>query len=232
MPRASRAEAERHREQVIAATAKLVRTHGADKVSVPQAMAAAGLTHGGFYRHFASKDDLIAQACTAAFAERLAAMDDLAEAEAESEGEGGGPDADGNAGQDTGQERGRGARAAFLATYLSTLHRDNPGLGCAAAALAVDAARAEPGDPLRRAYADGMRNLIDGMERITRKSGDDAPDEGTILVELSTMIGALVLSRAVADDDLSDRILTAARDHVLGDDEHTPGGKGSSDTAG
>ncbi|GDY59392.1 hypothetical protein SVIO_100150 [Streptomyces violaceusniger] len=76
MPRASRAEAERHREQVIAATAKLVRTHGADKVSVPQAMAAAGLTHGGFYRHFASKDDLVAQACSAAFAERLAAMEE------------------------------------------------------------------------------------------------------------------------------------------------------------
>ncbi|AEM83869.1 TetR/AcrR family transcriptional regulator [Streptomyces violaceusniger] len=226
MPRASRAEAERHREQVIAATAKLVRTHGADKVSVPQAMAAAGLTHGGFYRHFASKDDLIAQACSAAFAERLAAMDDLAE------GEDTGPDADGNASQGTGEERGRGARAAFLAAYLSTLHRDNPALGCAAAALAVDAARAEPGDPLRRAYADGMRNLVDGMERLTRKSGDTSPDEGTILVELSTMIGALVLSRACADDDLSDRILTAVRDHILGDDEHTPGGKGTSETAG
>ncbi|MER8160965.1 TetR/AcrR family transcriptional regulator [Streptomyces sp. NPDC094472] len=221
MPRASRAEAERHREQVIAATAKLVRTHGADKVSVPQAMAAAGLTHGGFYRHFASKDDLIAQACSAAFAERLAAMDDLAE------GEDAGPDA----GEDTGEERGRGARAAFLAAYLSTLHRDNPALGCAAAALAVDAARAEPGDPLRRAYTDGMRNLVDAMERLTRKSGDDSPDERTILVELSSMIGALVLSRACAGDDLSDRILTAVRDHVLGDDGRTPEEKGSSEAA-
>ncbi len=233
MPRASRAEAERHREQVIAATAKLVRTHGADKVSVPQAMAAAGLTHGGFYRHFTSKDDLIAQACSAAFAERLAAMDGLAEGEGG--GAGGGPDADpgagGDKGQDTGEDRGRDARAAFLASYLSTLHRDNPGLGCAAAALAVDAARAEPGDPLRRAYADGMRNLVDGMERLTRKSGDDSPDEGTILVELSTMIGALVLSRACAGDDLSDRILTAVRDHALGDDQHTSGGKDASEAA-
>ncbi|AQW55498.1 TetR/AcrR family transcriptional regulator [Streptomyces violaceusniger] len=230
MPRASRAEAERHREQVIAATAKLVRTHGADKVSVPQAMAAAGLTHGGFYRHFASKDDLIAQACSAAFAERLAAMNDLAEDE--DAGADTGEDTGRGTSQDTGEDRGRDARAAFLATYLSTLHRDNPALGCAAAALAVDAARAEPGDPLRRAYADGMRNLVDGMERLTRKSGDTSPDERTILVELSTMIGALVLSRACAGDDLSDRILTAVRDHVLGDDEHTPDGKGTSETAG
>ncbi|MFE5123899.1 TetR/AcrR family transcriptional regulator [Streptomyces sp. NPDC056669] len=214
MPRASRAEAERHREQVIAATAKLVRTHGADKVSVPQAMAAAGLTHGGFYRHFASKDDLIAQACSAAFAERLADMEEPPE------------------GEDTGEDRGRGVRAAFLATYLSAPHRDNPGLGCAAAALAVDAARAEPGDPLKGAFGEGLRKLIDAMERTARKSGGTAADEESVLVELSTVVGALVLSRACAGDDLSDRILTAVRDHVLGDDEHTPGRQDTSETAG
>ncbi|OPF81116.1 TetR family transcriptional regulator [Streptomyces antioxidans] len=209
MPRASRAEAERHREQVIAATANLVRTHGADKVTVPQAMAAAGLTHGGFYRHFASKDDLVAQACSAAFAERLAAMEEPPE------------------GQDT-----SAARAAFLATYLSSRHRDNPGLGCAAAALAVDAARAEPGDPLKRAYTEGVRNLVGGMERNARASGDTAADQSSVLVELATMVGALVLSRACAGDELSDRILTVVRDHVLGGHEHTTDGKDASGTAG
>lgn len=207
MPRASRAEAERHREQVITATSKLVRTHGADKVSVPQAMAAAGLTHGGFYRHFASKDDLIAQACSAAFAERLAAMEEPPE------------------GEDTG-----GTRTAFLTGYLSARHRDNPGLGCAAAALAVDAARAEPGDPLKEAFAEGMRNLIGGMRRNARRSDGGAADEESVLVELSTMLGALVLSRACAGDDLSDRILTAVRDHVLGGHENTPDTKDSSGT--
>ncbi|ATL87759.1 TetR/AcrR family transcriptional regulator [Streptomyces malaysiensis subsp. malaysiensis] len=207
MPRASRAEAERHREQVITATSKLVRTHGADKVSVPQAMAAAGLTHGGFYRHFASKDDLIAQACSAAFAERLAAMEEPPE------------------GEDT-----VATRTAFLTGYLSARHRDNPALGCAAAALAVDAARAEPGDPLKEAFAEGIRNLIGGMRRNARRSDGGAADEESVLVELSTMLGALVLSRACAGDDLSDRILTAARDHVLGGHENTPDTKGSSGT--
>ncbi|GAA3203388.1 TetR/AcrR family transcriptional regulator [Nonomuraea roseoviolacea] len=188
MPRASRAEAERHREQVIEATARLVRAHGVDKVSVPQAMAAAGLTHGGFYRHFTSKDDLIAQACSAAFAERVTALDDLAEDDA--------PE--------------RPARAVFLATYLSGPHRDNPALGCPCPALAMDAARAEPGDPLRRAFADGLRDLVEAMKPLT------ASDEATALVELSTIVGALTLSRACAGDDLSDRILAAVRDHLVG----------------
>lgn len=79
MPRVSRAEAERRRRQVIDSTARLIREKGADQVSVPQAMATAGLTHGGFYRHFASKDDLVAQALGAAFAERREAMDHLAD---------------------------------------------------------------------------------------------------------------------------------------------------------
>jgi TetR/AcrR family transcriptional repressor of nem operon len=187
MPRASKAEAERHREQVIEATARLVRAHGVDKVSVPRAMAAAGLTHGGFYRHFTSKDDLIAQACSAAFAERVTAMDDLTEHD----------------------DPEHPARSVFLANYLSALHRDSPALGCPGPALAVDAARAEPGDPLRQAFADGLRNLIDAMKHVT------AANEETALVELSTIVGALMLSRACADDDLSDQILTAVRDHLL-----------------
>ncbi|MEU7860159.1 TetR/AcrR family transcriptional regulator [Nonomuraea sp. NPDC049141] len=188
MPRASKAEAARHREQVIEATAKLLRAHGVDKVSVPQAMAAAGLTHGGFYRHFSSKDDLVAQACSAAFAERATALDDVT--------------------QHTTPGR---ARTEFLAGYVSALHRDNPALGCPGPALAVDAARAEPGDPLRQAFTTGLRGMVDGMRQL-----DDGNEE-EVLVELSTIVGALLLSRACADDDLSDRILTAVREHLVGD---------------
>ncbi|MGR6918885.1 TetR/AcrR family transcriptional regulator [[Actinomadura] parvosata] len=192
MPRASRADAERHREQVIEAAAKLVRAHGAGNVSVPQAMAAAGLTHGGFYRHFASKDDLIAQACSAAFAERVKALDDLTDADA--------PEAS--------------PRAAFLNGYLSPLHRDNAALGCPGAALAVDAARTEPGTPLRQAFTDGLRELIASMRRLD----SDGADEETVIVELSAMVGALMLSRACAGDPLSDEILTTVRRHLLGEE--------------
>lgn len=211
MPRASRAEAERHREEVIAATSKLVRAHGAEKVSVPQVMAAAGLTHGGFYRHFASKDDLVARACAAAFAERLTAMEDLAEEHV------------------TGDVP---ARTAFLASYVSALHRDHPELGCPGTTLAVDAARTEPGDPLREAFTDGLRNLVDGMGRLEGRSDGTAADEESVLVELSAMVGALVLSRACAGDGLSDRILAAVRGHLLDGDENAPAGEGSSENTG
>ncbi|MEV7929972.1 TetR/AcrR family transcriptional regulator [Kitasatospora sp. NPDC088779] len=190
MPRVSRAEAERHRQEVIDHTARLIREQGSDQVSVPQAMAAAGLTHGGFYRHFTSKDDLVAQALTAAFTERREAMDRLADD----------PTPDPAAAQHP------TPRAEFLARYLSTPHRDNPGQGCAAAALAADAARAEPGSPLRTAFTAGLRDLADGFQHLP-----DAADRESALADLSTMVGALLLARASEDPALSDELLTAAR---------------------
>ncbi|MFJ3220490.1 TetR/AcrR family transcriptional regulator [Kitasatospora sp. NPDC086801] len=190
MPRVSRAEAERHRQEVIDHTARLIREQGSDQVSVPQAMAAAGLTHGGFYRHFTSKDDLVAQALTAAFTERREAMDRLADD----------PTPDPAAAQHP------TPRAEFLARYLSTPHRDNPGQGCAAAALAADAARAEPGSPLRTAFTAGLRDLADGFQHLP-----DAADRESALADLSTMVGALLLARASEDPALSDELLAAAR---------------------
>ncbi|MDH6705895.1 TetR/AcrR family transcriptional repressor of nem operon [Kitasatospora sp. MAA19] len=185
MPRVSRAEAERRRRQVIDSTARLIREKGADQVSVPQAMATAGLTHGGFYRHFASKDDLVAQALGAAFAERREAMDHLADEPA---------------------AEGRTPRAEFLARYLSTPHRDNPGQGCAAAALAADAARAEPGTPLRTAFTAGLRDLVDGFQYLP-----DPAEREAALADLSTLVGALLLARASEDPALSAEFLAAAR---------------------
>ncbi|MFD7597746.1 TetR/AcrR family transcriptional regulator [Kitasatospora sp. NPDC059812] len=189
MPRVSRAEAERHRQEVIDHTARLIREQGSDQVSVPQAMAAAGLTHGGFYRHFASKDDLVAQALTAAFTERREAMDRLADYPTPG----------------TPAPQHPTPRAEFLARYLSTLHRDNPGQGCAAAALAADAARAEPGSPLRSAFTAGLRDLADGFQHLP-----DAAERESALADLSTMVGALLLARASEDPALSDELLAAA----------------------
>ncbi|MGW3071313.1 MULTISPECIES: TetR/AcrR family transcriptional regulator [unclassified Kitasatospora] len=188
MPRVSRAEAQQHRQQVIDHTSRLIREKGADGVSVPQAMAAAGLTHGGFYRHFSSKDDLVVQALQAAFTERREAMDRVSEA----------------------APSDRAGRSEFLTRYLSDLHRDTPAGGCAAAALAADAARAEPGAPIRTAFTAGLLDLVDGFQQL----GGDADDRGTALAELSTLVGAILLARASDDPGLSQEILTAARRHL------------------
>ncbi|SEN77527.1 TetR/AcrR family transcriptional regulator [Nonomuraea pusilla] len=196
MPRTSRAQAELHHQQVIEAASKLVREKGADRVSVPEVMAAVGLTHGGFYRRFSSKDDLVAQACSAALAGRLADLDAVA-ASASAEG--------------------RSAWNAVLGHYLSTVHRDDPGLGCAIAALAGDVARAEPDGPLRHAYVEGLRQMAGKLADLDPREEGGSPAEGggrRVLAELSTMVGALLLARACAGDDLSDEILAAAKEHL------------------
>ncbi|WP_227997506.1 TetR/AcrR family transcriptional regulator [Nocardia australiensis] len=197
MPRASRAQAQAHREQVLEAAAAQVRERGAGAMTVPELMAAVGLTHGGFYRHFRSKEDLVTQACTAAYAEKIREMEEI---------RAGSPD-------------GPAARRAFIERYLSVKHRDTAGRGCGIAATAGDVARTESGSPLRAAYADGIRNMIGKLAEFGERPADE---ERAVLIELSVMAGALMLARASADDDLanddlSERILDAARDFLIGE---------------
>ncbi|QIS18646.1 TetR/AcrR family transcriptional regulator [Nocardia terpenica] len=198
MPRASRAQAESHRREVLDAAAAQIRERGAAAVTVPEVMAAAGLTHGGFYRHFRSKDDLVTQACEAAYAEKIGEMDRI---RADS------PD-------------GPAARRAFIRRYLSVAHRDAAGQGCGIAALAGDVARAEAESPLRPAYLDGIRNMLGRLADFGERSGDTDPE---LLVELSVMAGALMLARASAGDELSTRILAAAKDFLIGADAEPTG---------
>ncbi|MBB5918690.1 TetR/AcrR family transcriptional repressor of nem operon [Nocardia transvalensis] len=190
MPRTSRAQAESHRREVLDAAAAQVRERGTGAVTVPEVMAAAGLTHGGFYRHFRSKEDLVAQACTAAYVEKIREMEQI---RADS------PD-------------GPAARRTFIERYLSPAHRDAAGQGCGIAALAGDVARTDAESPLRHAYLDGIRTMLGKLAEF----GDHpAADDPEVLLELSVMAGALMLSRASADDALSGRILDAAMDFLL-----------------
>ncbi|MBF6321922.1 TetR/AcrR family transcriptional regulator [Nocardia cyriacigeorgica] len=191
MPRASREQAQSHRRQVLDVAAAQVRERGAGAMTVPELMAAAGLTHGGFYRHFRSKEDLVTQACAAAYAEKIDEMDRIRAASAD----------------------GAAARRTFIQRYLSTTHRDTPANGCGIAATAADVARAPVDSPLRQAYLDGIHNMIGKLAEFDGRATTDPQ----VLVELSTMAGALMLARATGDDELSRRILQAARDHLVGD---------------
>lgn len=184
MGRSSRADAAKHREEVVAATSKLLRGQGST-VSVQDVMATAGMTHGGFYKHFGSKDELLGIATTAAFDELTARMTKiLADA----------PDRS-------------AAREALVATYLSPDHRDNPNTGCATTALAADAARAAESSPLRESYVDGLAKVL----AILAEYEDDEDAHRQAILDFSIMVGALTLARAAGRTALSDDILKTVR---------------------
>ncbi|MBY4897163.1 TetR/AcrR family transcriptional regulator [Cupriavidus sp. AU9028] len=189
MPRSSRAQTQKNRDAIEAASSRLFRERGLNGVGVADLMAAAGLTHGGFYSHFDSKDALAARACELAFVESFdrweARMRDAADA-------------------------GTDKRAAVADPYLSIAHRDRPGRGCPAVALAVDVGRESAEKPVRRAYAEGLQGLV---ERWAQTVDDPDPQarHQRALAELSTMVGAVMLARATAGDALSEDLLAAAR---------------------
>jgi TetR/AcrR family transcriptional regulator, transcriptional repressor for nem operon len=187
--RSSRKDTERHRQAIIEAAARLFREKGADGVSVPELMQAVGLTHGGFYRHFASKDELVPLAYDNAF-EQI--VDRLAAAAAAHGGD------------------RVAAWNALVASYLSPLHRDSTGTGCAAASLVGEAARLSCGSSARHAFEEGVEQML--AETETLLGGDKPRDES--LVALSTLVGALLLSRGT-EGELSKAFLEAARRHLL-----------------
>lgn len=177
--RVTREKAIENRERILASAARLFREKGFDGVGVDAIMEDAGLTHGGFYRHFRSKEDLAAEAVASGFAVNAA------------------------------EQKACATFAELVATYLSPAHRDDPGGGCALAALGSDIARQGP--KVRRCMTDHVRQSV---ERLAGRRAS-AGRRQQALASLSGLVGALVLARAVDDPALSDEILAAAR-AVLG----------------
>ncbi|MCS6802643.1 MAG: TetR/AcrR family transcriptional regulator [Chloroflexota bacterium] len=168
------------RRRILEQTARAIRATGIERVGISALMGALGLTHGGFYAHFPSKDALAAEALAAALAEQcdrlLAAGED-------------GP-------------------AAMVDAYLSPAHRDHPEDGCPLPAVAAEVARGSPA--VRRAFTAAFANTVARLA--TRLPGDRAAArEDAALALIAGMCGALLLSRAVDDPRLADRILLAAR---------------------
>ncbi len=130
----TRAQAEENRERILDNAALLFREHGFDGIGLNDLMQSAGLTRGGFYGHFASKDDLAAQACKRALQANRAQWKQQAEQ----------------------------GLAAWVAAYLSDAHRDHIGAGCALAALAADAARATPA--VREVFGEGVQGLVAALQ--------------------------------------------------------------------
>src|SRR5919205_918412 len=130
----SREQAAQNRERILDRAAELFRERGFEGIGVADLMKAAGLTHGGFYGHFSSKEDLMAQACARALSGSLEQWNRLAERA---------PDA---------------PMSAIANAYLSNRHRDHPGQGCALAALGTDISRQNL--TVRHAVTEGVRALV------------------------------------------------------------------------
>jgi TetR/AcrR family transcriptional regulator, transcriptional repressor for nem operon len=186
--RVSRQKAAEHRERIIDAAGALFSEKGFDGIGVADIMKAADLTHGGFYGHFASKDDLVAQASRRAMARAAASWSKVIA----------------NASDDP--------YAALLKHYLTPRHRDDPGRGCVFAALSGDAARG--GKPVRAAFAEGLETLIEIVARAVPGKSKAARRRKAVAT-VADLVGALILARAVDDTALSDEILTSARLEML-----------------
>jgi TetR/AcrR family transcriptional regulator, transcriptional repressor for nem operon len=193
MSRASRADAARHHQELIDAASRLFRERGAESVSVPDVMAEIGLSRGGFYKHFDSKEALVSAAIDATFDQHVQRVEEFA------------------CEQDRDHEQ---TRAAFLDFCLSTENRDRPGTGCPSP-FVVDVARSGPDDSSRTAFLRGTHALLEELrEKAAREDLDPDEFEETLLAEVATTVGAVLLARATSGDPLSDAFLTAARRHL------------------
>lgn len=185
--RVSRIQAEENRQKVIDVASRLFREHGFDGIGLKELMKGAGLTQGAFYKQFASKADLAAQASRRALENGYRRWSDVAASNPED------------------------PLGAVIAFYLSPAHRAERMNGCPLAALASDAAR--QGFDVKASFEAIIREDLALLGRCIGDAAGDAP-AGSAMAALSTMVGAVILSRAVNDADLAQRFLDTAADQV------------------
>lgn len=194
--RITREQATDNRKRVVDAAAKLFRERGFDNVGIAELMHAAGLTHGGFYNHFSSKDTLEAAACAAVFEGAIARIEAIAAiGEAESRD---------NALRD------------YRRRYVSPQARDASGATCPMVAFASDVSR--QGEDVQTAYAEGLRRYVDAFARASFGPERAEHQRAEALRSVALLVGALTLARSVArkDPELSEAILNAARETPAG----------------
>src|SRR4030088_561882 len=184
---------ETHARIVKKASVRL-REKGAHGVGVADLMKDAGLTHGGFYAHFDSREALVVEAFSYAMDRSIERWRKLAE-------------------QTPPEKR----LATIVDSYLTPLHRDDPGRGCAVPALGAEIARESP--KTRKAFAAKLEQMIDMLAAQIPELPRKAARKQAVAA-IATMMGTLVLARIAGSGDFSDEILGAGRDAVL--DRATP----------
>ena len=188
--RKSREEAAQTRKRIVKAASEEFRKNGIVATGLNDLMSAAGLTHGGFYKHFSSRDDLMRQAAALALVDGETKMARAARRNREE------------------------PRTGLIDSYLSARHRDAPGTGCAVVSLGAAAGRGEA--EMKEAYEKQVRSYL---ELISGTADGDDSDEARAdaMLTLSAMVGALLMSRAVADPELSDQLLRTVAARLKGE---------------
>jgi TetR/AcrR family transcriptional repressor of nem operon len=186
----SKADKAQSHERIVQTAATRFREKGIDGISVADLMKEAGLTHGGFYRHFESRDDLVAQAVACALENGGRGLDCQFE------------------------ERARNF-VAYIDVYLSEAHRDSPGSGCGMTALAGDVARSGP--VARDLYAKHVVKLTEHLASLLDAELPAAERRADALYIVSMLAGALAVSRATGDVQLSTEVLEVARNRLIRD---------------
>jgi len=181
----SQVDKAKSRQRILDSAAIQIRELGLHGLSIAELMKSAKLTHGGFYGHFDSREQLISEALAKALSE-------------------GGPES-----IRLGTAKGPRNLKTLLNTYLSKAHRDDPSVGCAVAALAGDVARSD------RSARDVMTSYLSQyFDNVAHLLEVEHPDESAIAV-VCTMVGAIALSRVSRDVSMSDKILRAAQRSIL-----------------
>lgn len=179
--RVSREQAAQNRNRIVDVAAQRFRERGFEGIGVADLMNEVGLTHGGFYGHFGSKDELAAEAFQKALEQS----------------------------RERWLKRAQGARdpVGELARYYLTMrHRDDPGHGCAVAALGADVAR--QGSSVRQVFTQGLRSSFNFLAKLMKGTSAEAKRRKAIHTYAS-WVGAMILARAVDEPALSREILEA-----------------------
>ena len=178
--RVSRAKAAASRQRIVDEAARLFRERGFDGIGVAELMSAAGLTHGGFYGHFASKEELMGEACHRAVTTMLAEWNRTGETAA-----------------------GNGLQA-IAARYLSRAHRNAPGTGCLMAALGPEASR--QAKPVQDVVTECLGDVLDLLTRYA-PGRTLRQRRRRAIATFASLVGALVIARAVNDAAVSNEVL-------------------------
>lgn len=167
--RVSQAEMDKSHQKIVEGASRLMREHGIETTSVNDVMSKAGMTHGGFYRHFDSKEALVRAALESAFDEVVRMMEE--------------------AYRTLGVKKGA---KEYVGYYLSEGHLKHPELGCPVAALGVDVTRASPA--IKETFSQGFNRAIDMLSQAG--DGSEHENKAAAIRKLSMLAGALMIARA------------------------------------